>query len=139
MWIISTAVPLHTKPHLSYEIWGSFLTQAAIATSMTVNALMIGLIVFRIFKVFREVRAASRMSATSESTLRRIMFILIESGAALFFIQLVRLIIGSLVIWKNGSMDIRGPYDLIIGINQMLNVSIDKSDTSASYFADNVC
>ena len=35
-------------------------------------------------------------------------------------------------------MDIKGSYDLILGINQMLNVSIDKLDTSAFYFADNV-
>ena len=36
--------------------WGNTLSLASLIASMTVNALATGLIVFRIFKVFREVK-----------------------------------------------------------------------------------
>ena len=54
---------------------------------MTVNTLMTGLIVFRILKVFQEVKSASG-AITGRSTLHHVIFILIESGMALFSIQL---------------------------------------------------
>ena len=70
---------------------------AGLALSMTVNALVTGLIAFRIFKVFREVKTATAndqiLGVTGGSTLRRVVFILIESGMALFSIQLARLVV----------------------------------------------
>ena len=66
------------------------------------------------------------------------MFILIESGAALFFIQLVRLVAADLVFRRHVSVDFGSAYTLTPGIHQMVNVSIDKPDSSDLYFADNV-
>ena len=67
--------------------------------SMTLNALVTGLIVFRIFKVFREVKVASdpnfALTDAPGSTLGSIIFAIIESGMALFSIQLVRLVVVS--------------------------------------------
>lgn len=67
--------------------------------SMTLNALVTGLIVFRIFKVFREVKVASEpnfaLTDAPGSTLESIIFAIIESGMALFSIQLVRLVVVS--------------------------------------------
>ena len=90
---------------------------------MTVNALVTGLIVFRLFKVFREVRAASKeriLGATGGNTLRTIIFILIESGLALFSIQFGRLVIG--LVYR--SQDISEGYSLITRTHEMLNVII---------------
>ena len=59
---------------------------------MTMNALVTGLIMFRIFKVFQEVKTATadnqNLGVTGGSTLRCVMSIIIESGMALFSIQL---------------------------------------------------
>jgi TRAP-type mannitol/chloroaromatic compound transport system permease small subunit len=70
---------------------------------MAVNALMTGLIVFKILKVFLEFKPTSvertlgSLSSTGGSKLRHIIFIIIESGMALFAIQLVRVVLTSLV------------------------------------------
>ena len=96
---------------------------AGLGISMTVNALVTGLIVFRLFMVFREVRAASNerlLGATGGDTLRAIIFILIESGMALFSIQFVRLVI--LLVYMNGACV---GYALIIRTHEMLNVIIE--------------
>ena len=64
--------------------------------SMIVNALVTGLIVFRIFKVFRALKTSAAddriLGVTGGSTLQRVIFIIIESGVALFSIQLARLV-----------------------------------------------
>jgi hypothetical protein len=65
---------------------------------MTVNALVTGLIVFRIFKVFRNSRglttsAEKSLGVTGGGKLRSIIFVIIESGMTLFTIQLARLAI----------------------------------------------
>ena len=86
---------------------------------MAVNTLETGLIfliVFKIIKVFSEVMAASveRIWAQPRSKgtkLRHIIFIIIESGMALFVSQLLR---SALVIFDY----------IIIDINKMINVII---------------
>ena len=93
---------------------------------MTVNALVTGLIVFRIFKVFREVKDVitsdeKSLGVTGGSKLRSIIFIITESGMTLFAIQLVRLAAGATGLGTNGEENI---YQLIIGIHEMLNVVI---------------
>jgi hypothetical protein len=65
---------------------------------MTVNALVTGLIVFRIFKVFRNSRGLTTsdeksLGVTGGGKLRSIIFVIIESGMTLFAIQLARLAI----------------------------------------------
>ena len=105
--------------------WTTTLNVTSLAMSMTVNALVTGLIVFRIFKVFRQVKSTSedqKLGATGSggSKLRSVIFVIIESGMALFTIQLVRLVLssGNLV-----TVDaIYKAYELIVVTHQMLNV-----------------
>ena len=60
---------------------------------MTVNALVTGLIVFRIFKLWREVKTSTADDqVTGRSTIQSVMFIIIGFGMALFSIQLTRLV-----------------------------------------------
>jgi hypothetical protein len=91
--------------------------------SMIVNALVTGLIVFRILKVFREVKMISDWgSALNEgpgSKLKSIIFVLIESGMALFSIQLARFV----VVILQTSTPTYDAYPLI-AIHEMLNVII---------------
>ena len=67
-----------------------------LAASMAANALVTGLIIFKILKVFLEVNPIL-VELTSDSTggtkLRYVMFVIIESGMTLFAIQLIRLVI----------------------------------------------
>ena len=66
----------------------------ALTASMAVNALVTGLIVFKILKVFLEVSpilAELTLDSTGGSKLRHIIFVIIESGMMLFAIQVIRL------------------------------------------------
>ena len=103
-----------------------------IALSLIVNAFVTGLIVLRIFMVYQEVKPTSTettLGATGGRKLRSIMFILIESGMALFSMQLVRLVLG-LFYSQNVAME---GYDITLGIDQMLHVTITNPFT---YFTD---
>ena len=113
--------------------WGNTLIFTALATSIVVNALATGLIVFKILKVFLEVKPTSveqTLGSTGGSTkLRKIIFIIIESGVALFAIQLVRVVITSLLHWQLQA--VRTPplrlvvaLNIVISIHQILNVII---------------
>ena len=98
---------------------------AGLTLSMIVNALATGLIVFRIFKVFQEVKTAivddQTLGDTGRNTLQRVIFIIIESGMALFSAQLTRLVVSILV--KIVATDASSnAYVLIIPIHEMLNV-----------------
>ena len=100
---------------------------------MVVNALVTGLIVFKIFKVFLEVKATSvertslgSVISTGGPKLQRIIFIIIESGMALFAIQLVRVVIASLNELQVGLTPISFTIasDFVNPIHQTLNVII---------------
>ena len=117
--------------------WSHSLLLFSLSASMTVNTLVTGLIVFKIFKVFRDTKVPFRKDATVSSNhssiggnnrLRSIIFILIESGAALFCIQLIRLAVS--IAKTNIGVEV---FDLIVGIHQMLNVSVDIYIQSAPY------
>ena len=108
---------------------------------MTVNALMTGLIVFRIFKVFCEVKSVTTSNEKSldvihagERKLCSIIFIIIESGMALFAIQLAWLVVSATGLEMDGENAV---YQLIIGTHEMLNVFISLV-TITLYSADNV-
>ena len=99
---------------------------------MVVNALMTGMIVFKIFKVIREFKPTSvertlgSLGSTESSKIPHIIFIIIESGMALFAIQLVRVVLSSLVLGELSS-ELTGTDvgdKLVIGIHEMLNVII---------------
>ena len=95
---------------------------------MIVNALVTGLIVFKILKVFREVKIASDSGSSpalnegSGSKLKSVIFVLIESGMALFSIQLARFVV--IILWSSTPA-----YDVypLIAIHEMLNVIIKTS------------
>ena len=82
--------------------------------------------------MFLEVKAASTsiertLGITGGTTLRHIMFVIIESGMALFAIQLVRVLLSFLQ-----SATSRGTLDFVIGIHEMFNVTI-RSVHSTSF------
>ena len=112
--------------------WGNTLTMTSLATSMAVNALMTGMIVFKILMVFLEFKPTSvertlgSLGSTEGSKLRHVIFIIIESGMVLFAIQLVRVVLTSLMM-QTVFTDITGPLvgmELVIGIHEMFNVII---------------
>ena len=100
IWITEGAAPLSiVQGQIYIPKWSDTLTIAGLALSMTVNALVTGLIVFRIFKVFQQVKTNTLdeqiLGVTGGSTLQHIIFIIIESGIALFSIQLARLVVSA--------------------------------------------
>ncbi|KAF8815337.1 hypothetical protein BYT27DRAFT_7194644 [Phlegmacium glaucopus] len=119
--------------------WSYRMIMAAIAISMTVNALATFLIVFKIFRVYCEIRSTSdgqSLGATGGSygsQIRAVIFIIIESGMILFSIQLVWLLASIFILTDTGS----GILVLIIYIHQMLNM-ITTSISATSYFTDNI-
>ena len=101
------------------------LTITSLVMSMTVNALVMCLIVFRIFRVFREVKVTTTsdektLGITGGRKLWSIMFIIIESGMALFSIQLARVVVSTSL----GTMAEFDAFGLIVGIHEMLIVII---------------
>ena len=126
MWIAANCSTIVVQGATFIPVWSNTLTLASYTASMTVNALVTGLIVFRIFEVFREVKGITAsneksLGVTGEKKLRSVIFIIIESGMALFAIQLMRLVIAATGLETNAKRDF---YELIIGIHQMLNVVI---------------
>ena len=73
------------------------LTATSLAISLTVNVVVTGLIVLRIVKVYWEVRPTPEDRdlgiGGGNGRLRSIIFIIIESGMAMFSIQLVRAVL----------------------------------------------
>jgi len=125
LWIASGTAPptSFVQGQLSIAVWGDTLLVTGLAVSMTVNALVTGLIVLRISRVFRKVKTTADdriLGITSGSALRRALFTIIESGMALFAIQLIRLVITILVDVNASSYD---SYGLIASscIHEMLN------------------
>ena len=139
MWIAANCPTFIVQGIIYTTAWSYMLTIASLAVSMTVNALVTSLIVFKIFKVFREVKDVTTsneqpLGITGGNKLRSIIFIIIESGMALFAIQLVRLVIAATGLGTDPEEDID---ELIIGIHEMLNVVI-SSVTVTLYSTDNV-
>jgi hypothetical protein len=96
---------------------------------MAVNTLVTGMIVFRILKV-TEVKPTSverTLGSTGSTKFRHIMFVIIESGMALFTIQLVRVMLVSIPVPVVREPFMTAATDFAIVINQMLNVIIIRS------------
>ena len=129
MWIASICPTFIVQGGIDTTTWSNMLALASLTASMTVNAMVTGLIVFRIFKVFREVK-----DITGGRKLRSIIFIIIESGMALFAIQLARLVIAATGLGTAAEYDV---YQLVIGMHEMLNVVI-SSVIVTLYSTDNV-
>ena len=87
MWTTTLAAAHLEQDKILITLWGDrdTLNLTDLTTSMTVNALATGLIVFRIFKVFREVNKniasdEKSLGVTGGEKLCSIIFIIIESG-----------------------------------------------------------
>ena len=106
---------------------------------MAVNTLMTGMIVFRILKVAGAITSTSverTLGSTGGDNFRHVMFIIIESGMAVFAIQVVR---GALSRYITSGPLFEIAYSFVIVINQMLNVIIIRSiHFYFFYFSDNI-
>jgi len=118
MWVASNGAYFIAQNGVNETVWGVRLALTSLITSMTVNALVTGIIVFRIFRVFREVKS---VRVTGGTKLHSITFIIIESGMALFAIQLARVVI-------TPSLPVLGlraagfhALEFIVAIHQMVN------------------
>ena len=108
----------------------------ALTASMVVNALVTGLIVFKILKVFLRVNpilVELTLDSTGGRKLRHVIFVIIESGMTLFAIQLIRLVFYILPMeWTLYA----GYYADVI--NEMLNVIIRSVHFYFFCFTNNV-
>ena len=116
MWMALSCSQFIVQGTIEATIWGYVLGLASLTASMAVNSLVMGLIVFRIFKVFHEIK-----DVTGGRKLRSVIFIIIESGMALFAIQLAQLVIAATGLGTNAKQDV---YELVIGMHKMLNAVI---------------
>ena len=141
MWTTAMGGAYLEQGEISVTLWGAILNLTSLTASMTVNALATGLIVFRIVKVFREVKGNTTseeksVGVTGGTKLRSIIFVIVESGMALFAIQLGRVVLAALLSVST-NRNVAAAYNIIIGIHEMLNV-IGSSVNVALCFTDNV-
>ena len=113
------------------------MTITALTASMVVNALVTGLIVYKILKVFllqaNPILVELTLDSTGGSKLRHVIFVIIESGMTLFAIQLIRLVIFILPMeWTYQASN------YVIVIHQMLNVIIRSIHFYLFCFTDNI-
>ena len=140
IWLASVGSSFLAEDFIQTAPWGYITTNTSVAISMVVNALVTGLIVWKIFKAFREVQQGFTSAEKSSGIIggrkyRSAIFIIIESGITLFAIQLVRVIL-SIPAFSN-SIPIIFAENFIIVTHQMLNVTITLVIINL-YFADNV-
>ena len=109
---------------------------------MAVNTLVTGMIVFRIFKVTVGVKPSSverTLGYIRGTNFRHIMFVIIESGMALFAIQLVRVLLAIIPVSLGQELIIASCNEIVASINQVLNVIIIRSVHFYFFcFADNI-
>ena len=108
---------------------GFILGTTGLGISLTVNAAVTGLVVLRIFKVYKEVKPTFKRrnlgnGGPARGKLRSIMLIIIESGMAMFTIQLIRVV---LTILQNNA------FYISVGINQTLNVIIESLEIGRAH------
>ena len=116
--------------------WPNTLFITGFAASMAVNALMTGMIVFRILKAtgVKPTSVERTLGSTECNKFRHIMFIIIESGMALFAIQLVRIVLLFISVPVEQQPFLLAAIDLVTVINQMLNVIIIRSSFLLHFF-----
>jgi len=123
-WFGSDAAVTFDHGQFATADWGIPVVLTSFASSMAVNALVTGLIVFKILKVFLNLKAnsderlgtfGSSSSTGGGSSLRHVIFVIIESGMVLFLIQLIRVVFLCLPAERAPSS-----YNIIMAISQML-------------------
>ena len=129
IWIGIGVAPVYfVQDQVLTAPWSSVLGMTGLVLSMIVNGLVMGLIVLKIFRVLREVKAASdngMLGASGRSKLRPILFVLIESGMMLFSIQLIRLVVSRLFVpWRVDSPGADNAYPFFSALHGMFNVII---------------
>ena len=132
IWLAGVST-LHTSTNadgvgIQETPWGLIAVTISVAFSMAVNALVTGLIVYRIFKAFRKVQQNSTSAEKSLGDIggrkyRSVISVIIESGIVLFAVQLVRVILTNISAFSD-SLPIDVALIIIIVIHQMLNVII---------------
>jgi len=108
---------------------------------MAVNALVTGLIVFKILRVFLAVKATSverTLGSTGGNRLRHIIFVIVESGMALFAIQMVRVVLTYLPKQPVQSAPVSNGLGFVVVIHRMLNVIIRSVHIYLFCFTDDV-
>ena len=151
-WLASNGAAIFEIGEYFVAPWGITLDLTGLVASMVVNALVTGLIAFKILKVLLKVKPTSveqtlgSLRSTVGPKLRHILFIIIESGMALFAIQLVRVVATSLDEYPAGSnpklmsmsLKLQIALDVIIFIHQALNVITRSVHFYFFYFTDNI-
>ena len=120
--------------------WPDTVFITGLAASMAVNTLATGMIVFRILKAtgVKPTSVERTLSSTGGNKFRHIMFMIIESGMALFAIQLVRIILLFISVPVEQLPVLQALTDFATVINQMLNVIIIRFHFYFFCFADNI-
>ena len=126
VWMASLGAAVPAPSGILEFDWGNTLGITSFSVSMTVNALATGLIVFKIFTVFRGARnittsVEKSLGVAGGSKLRSIIFIIVESGMALFVMQLARVAITASIISTPPKYAALG---FIADIHVMINVFI---------------
>jgi hypothetical protein len=133
-WLVATLASSGIKSEqdeVFVAAWVAMLATTAFVMSMAVNTLVTGLIVFKILKVFLEVKATSverTLGTTGGTKLRHIIFVIIESGMALLAIQVLRVVIDFL------PTSIPNIDDFLVATNQMLNVIISLFISTSLFY-----
>ena len=114
----------HGSPlFIEIPTWAVRLNLGSHVFSMFVNALVTGLIAFRIFKVLQQVKVSSASNLALKeapgNTLGNVLFMIIESGMILFSIQLVRLVVFSIQ-----TLPAFEAFQFIVPLHVMINVII---------------
>ena len=104
-------------------VGGDTMTLTALASTMALNTLVTGLIVFKILKVYTSIERTLG-SAAGTPNYQRLIFIIIEYGMALFAIHLVRIVFTSLFKTYYPSNGIVLAFTSVVYFHQMLNVII---------------
>ena len=122
--------------------WSNTLVLTSLIASMTVNALVTGLIVFKISKVCREAKDITTsdeksLGFTGGRKLRSVIFIIIESGMALLVIQMARVVLVIILISStNVQLAWGAAYNFVGVIHEMLNVIISSIIATLCFIDD---
>jgi hypothetical protein len=128
MWMASIGGVGIAQNFVYENLWASRLVLTSILTSLTVNALVTSLIVFKILQAFRRVKSVTTSEEKSlgiagGTKLRSLIFVIIESGMVLFAIQLARAVITA---FESVAVTSAAYYafQFVLVIHEMVNVII---------------
>ena len=132
MWMASLAGNSISAGEIVSATWCTNVTTASLVLSMTLNALVTSLIVYKIFVVFREFKVDTSsdkisLGVTRGGKHRYVMFVIIESGMILFLVQFARVV--STALKTNGPASHLNAFNFIVSFHVMLNVTKTTSSS----------